>query len=141
VTAAIVPLDAHREVEDIELVCITPGEYDVVYVRHAGITVFRTPKVRIDFRLLAHPGLVLSRWYRVQDYRGGRVRAGRHSDIVRELSAVLGHRLRHDRIPATSLAGKVIRVRVCTVTTDSRQGGLAAMNRYSVIDRLLECAQ
>lgn len=138
-TATVVQLNAPRD--DIELVCIAPGEYDTVYVRHAGVTVFRTAKVRVDFRLLAHPGLLLSRWYRVQDFRAGRIRAGRHSDMVRELSAVLGQRLRHDRIPVGSLVGKVVRAHVCTVTVDSRQRQLAEVNRYSIIDRLLEGTQ
>jgi hypothetical protein len=36
-------------------------------------------------------------------HHAGRIRAGRHSGIVRELSAVLGWRLRHDRIPLSAL--------------------------------------
>ena len=120
-----------------DLVRVTPGEYAASYVRHAGVTVFTSPKVRVDLRLLTHPDLILSRWYRVTDYRGGRIRAGRHSDIVRELSAVLGRRVRHDRISVTALEGVVVNVEVCDVIQDRKQRKLAEVNRYSVVSRLL----
>jgi hypothetical protein len=44
-----------------DVVRVRPGEYVAVYVRHAGLVVFRTTKVRVDFRLAAHPDLILSR--------------------------------------------------------------------------------
>jgi hypothetical protein len=124
--------------EDVELVCIVPGDYTVVYAGHIGVEVFRTRKVRVDFIPLDHPGLTLSRWYRVKDYRGGRIQAGRSSDIVRELSAAMGRRLRHDRIPVSELEGKQLLARVRTVGADARQEELADCNRYSVIEKLLK---
>jgi len=123
--------------DDVELILLDPDDYDVIYQAHKGVSVFRGAKVRIDFQLMAHPDLILPRWYRVQDHRGGRIRAGRHSDIVRELSAALGRRIRHDRIPVGDLAGKVLRARVDTVKTDSRQQPLAQVNYYSVVTKLL----
>lgn len=124
-----------------DLVRVKPGDYLATYVRHAGLVVFRTAKMRVDFRLLAHPDLILSRWYRVQNGRGGRVRAGRHSDIVRELSAVLNRRVRHDRIPLESLKDVIVNVEVRDVVKDRKQDTLAEVNRYSAISRLKERAQ
>lgn len=125
-----------------DLVRVDPGEYLAVYARHVYMTVFRTAKkVRMDFKLVAHPDLVLPRWYPVRDYRGGRIHAGRHSDIVREISAVLGRRVRYDRIPVCNLENLILRVLVCDVVTDRKQDRLAEVNRYSVISRLLERVQ
>lgn len=121
-----------------DLVRLCPGEYSAVYVRHVGMAVFMTPKVRVDFQLLAHPGLIVPRWYRVGDYRAGRVRARPHSDIVRELSAVLGRRIRSDRIPVSALQDIVVRVEIRDVSEDRKQDKLAEVNRYSVISRLVE---
>ena len=124
-------------IPDEDIVRLTPGEYAAVYVGYTSLIVFRSPKVRVDFHLLDHPELILSRWYRVKDYRGGRLKAGRHSDIVRELSAVLGRRVRHDRITVGSLENIMVRVEVRDVIEDRKQDKLAEVNRYSVISRLI----
>lgn len=129
----VVPI---REMANEDCPLITPGEYLATYVQHTGVLVFGCPKVRVDLRLIVHPNVVLSRWYRVADHRG-RVRASRHSDIVRELSAVLGRRERCDRIPINALQGMLVRVFVNTVTKDHRQGRLADINRYSTIEKLI----
>jgi len=126
---------------DDDLVQVKAGEYLALYIRHAGMVVFRTAKMRVDFQLLAHPDLILSRWYRVQDWRAGRVRAGHHSDIVRELSAVLGRRIRHDRIPINCLENIIVTVDVHEVTSDRKQEKLAEVNCYSVISRIKERAE
>jgi hypothetical protein len=130
----VIPLDVAID----DLVCVDPGEYPVVYVRHIGVIVFRTAKIRVDFRLLPYPGLIVSRWYRVKGFRGGRIQAGRHSDIVREMSAVLGRRIRHDRIPVSSLENIAMRAVVREVVADRNQVALAPVNRYTVISRILE---
>jgi hypothetical protein len=124
-----------------ELVRVAAGNYSATYVRHVGMTVFRTAKLRVDFRLLAHPDLIVSRWYRVQDYRGGRIQAVRHGDLVRELSAVLGRRVRRDRIPVGDLKNVIVRAEVRDVIEDRKQDVLADVNRYSVISRLVEREQ
>jgi hypothetical protein len=41
-------------VHDDDLVRVASGEYLAVYVRHVGVTVFQTAKIRVDFRLLEH---------------------------------------------------------------------------------------
>lgn len=124
-------------VPDEDIVRLSPGEYAAVYVGHTSMIVFRSPKVRVDFHPLDHPELILSRWYRVKDYRGGRLKAGRHSDIVRELSAVLGRRVRCDRITIGALENMVVRVEIRDVIEDRKQDKLAEVNRYSVISRLV----
>jgi hypothetical protein len=121
-----------------DFVLVRPGEYTAVYIGHKGCFIFRERKLRVDFRLVEHLDLVLQRWYRVVDYRGGRIRAIRSSDLVRELSAISNRRIRHDRIPIADFEGKVVRVEVRTVRTDSRQRKLATVNEYSVIARVLE---
>lgn len=131
----VVPI---REFDNEELPLVTPGEYQATYVRHQGVVVFGSPKVRVDMRLIVHPDIVLSRWYRVSDHRGSRVKASRHSDIVREISAATGRRVRCDRIPVNALQGILVRVTVRTVTTDYRQSRLADINRYSGIEKLIE---
>jgi hypothetical protein len=132
----VIALDDYRGDECAQRPLIEPGDYDVVYERHAGVTMFeRATKVRVYFRLLAHPGITLERWYPVQSYKG-RISAPAHSDIVRELSVVLNQRVRHDRIPVASLANHVIVAEVKTVTHDRRQRALDPINQYSVISRL-----
>lgn len=137
----VVYLDGHGGNESDELARVSPGEYLACYSRHAGTVVFGSPKLRLDMRLVEHPDIVLSRWYRVQDSRGGRIRASRHSDLVRELSAVLGMRVRADRVPVTQLKGLVVRIDVQTIMTDYRQQRLADVNQYSGIARLIERVQ
>lgn len=121
-----------------ELVLVAPGEYLARYVRHRGLVIFRTTKLRVDFRLLDYPQpVILARWYRVIDFRGGRIRAARSSDLVRELQGVLDRRVRPDRVPIAALADHDVNVEVRTVTTDRRQNTLKEINFYSVIERVL----
>jgi len=130
----IIPI---REMAYEDLLLVSPGEYQATYVRHQGALVFGCPKVRVDLRLIVHPDIVLSRWYRVSDFRGGRVKASRHSDIVRELSAVTGRRVRCDRIAIGELQGMLVSAAVRTVATDFRQSRLADINKYSSIEKLI----
>jgi hypothetical protein len=124
--------------QDFELPApLLTGEYGAIYVKHQGCFIFRTAKLRVDFRLLEHPEIILARWYRVNDFRGGRIRAGRHSDLVREVSTVLGQRVRHDRIPVSLLAEKCVRVELRTVMRDQRQNALADVNHYNTIERII----
>lgn len=125
------------------LVRVEPGLYVVTYVRHVRAMLFgkakkSIPKVRIDFRLAAHPDLIVPRWYRVHSHERGRIMAGTRSDIVRELQAALGKRIRTDliQLSITELKGKYITVVIRDTKTDARQRKLAAINYYSVIDEL-----
>ncbi len=118
------------------LVLLKPGVYTGLYVRHEGRHVFQRLKLEVLFRLMEHPDLVLPRWYHVTHYKG-RVSAPKHSDLVRELSAVLGQRVRHDRISVASIANIIVDVEVSTVKRDSRPQPLDPVNQYSVISRVM----
>jgi hypothetical protein len=107
-----------------------------VYADHVGYQIFRTCKLRVSFKLLEHPEIVLHRWYRVNTFKGRVSTRYPTSDLVRELSAVLGTRIRCDRIPVTLLANTPVQVEVKTVQQDHRQISLAPVNQYSVIARV-----
>lgn len=118
-----------------ELVLVAPGNYTAVYVGHVGMFVFRGAKLKVMFRLYEHPDLVLPRWYRVTTCKG-RVSAPVHSDLVREVSAALNQRVRHDRIPVASLENIPVRVLVRTVEKDREQNQINPVNAYSVVSKL-----
>lgn len=119
-----------------ELLLLRPGRYTAVYESHRGLYTFmKVPKLVVMFRLIDHAELVLPRWYRVTGFRG-RVSAPAHSDLVREISAVLLQRVRHDRIPISSLANVPVYITAKTVTEDAKQRPLAEVNQYSVIESL-----
>jgi hypothetical protein len=114
---------------------LKPGPYTAVYEAHRGMMIFRTPKLEVQFRLLEHPAIVLSRWYRVTTFKN-RISAPVQSDVVREIQAVLNRRVRNDRIPLELLKGVVVSVDVKLVTTDKEQKSLASINYYNVIGRV-----
>lgn len=122
--------------ESQQAVLLKPGTYLAVYVRHRGQFVFRQVKLRVDFRLVEHAEIVLPRWYRITGYKQRISAASAHSDIVREVSAVLGTRVRRDRIPLASLANVVVNVEVDTVKVDQKQELLHETGQYSVITRV-----
>ena len=132
-SATVIAFPADEAPEALHLVA--PGRYSATYIGHQGMTIYRTPKVRVSFRLMEHPYIVLDRWYRVNSYRN-RIKARASSDLVRELSAGLNRRIRPDRVPVGELKGIIVCVRVRTVTTDHRQSELHSVNHYSVIEAL-----
>jgi hypothetical protein len=118
-------------------ILVEPGEHLAIYIRHERESMFQGTKLRVIFRLQDDRPILLSRWYPVVAGKGGRIAARPHSDIVREIQAVLGRRVRrYDRLEISELAGLVVRVDVRTVTVDQRQRPLAPVNQYSVIARL-----
>lgn len=118
---------------------VTPGEYTGVYVRHVGMTIFRVQKLCVYFQLVEHPEIVLPRWYCVKSWRG-RVRAGPHSDLVRELSAIQSRRVRADRVTLEWFERVYVTMTVRDVVVDRKQNPLDSVNQYSVIDRLIRRA-
>lgn len=118
-----------------ELILVDPGNYTAVYAGHLGMFVFRGAKLKVMFRLSDRPNLVLPRWYRVTTYKG-RVSAPVHSDLVREISAALNQRVRHDRIPVALLEDIPVRVLVRTVEKDREQHQINPVNAYSVVSKL-----
>jgi hypothetical protein len=118
---------------------IEPGAYQAVYEGHRPFKIFngKALKLQVDFRLIEHAQIVLPRFFPIRNHASGRISAGRHSDLVRELSAVLGRRVRADRIPISDLSGLLLDVLVRDVVTDHRQRPLAPVNRYSIIAQLV----
>jgi hypothetical protein len=130
------------ETDAVDLPRIEPGVYQACYLSHHDFRVLgrgRAPtlKVAAEFQLIDRPAIVLTRWYRVKGRVGGRYHAGAHSDLVREVSAALNQRVRANRVPISSLKGLVLMVEVRDVERDHRQRDLAAVNRYSVIARIV----
>jgi hypothetical protein len=114
------------------------GEYGALYVAQSGLLhLSHGENCASIFRLMEHPDLILRRWYRVIDFRAGRIRGQQHSDIVREVSAALGVRIRHDRIPISLLQDVPVRIEIATVTRDRSQKDLATINQYSTIQRII----
>ena len=126
---------AHQDEEVVGLPLIAPGPYTATYVRHEGVQIFKVRKVRVLFRLLEHPGIELERWYLVQSFKG-RISAPVRSDIVCEVQAALGRKIRHDQVPLASLKGIVVAVTVKTVVINHRQREHKDVNRYSVIESM-----
>ena len=116
----------------LDPVLVEPGSYTALYAGHRGLEVFRSRKLQVLWQLTEHPDLCLPRYYRVACYKP-RIIAPASSDIMREVSAVLGPRIRRDQIPVASLGGIPARVIVETVTVDHHQRELAEVNRYSII--------
>lgn len=127
-------MDAATSDADIPVI-LQPGAYTAIYTGHRGMVIFKTPKLEVQFRLLEHPDIVLSRWYRVTAYKG-RISAPVQSDLVREIQATLNRRVRHDRIPLDLLKTIPVSVEVKLVTTDKQQEELAPINTYNVIARV-----
>ena len=137
-TATVIPLRPQSD----ELVLVVEGDYAARFVGYKRVTIFRTVKVRADFELVDYSTqtrrVIVSRWYRVSIGRDGRIRAGRNSAIVRELSAALGRRVRCDRVPIEALGDvDLLRIRVRTVKRDRDNEPLADVNLYSTVERLL----
>jgi hypothetical protein len=117
---------------------VTPGEYSALYLRHVRMEYRRSVRVRVDFQLLAHPGLTVSRYYPVDSCRGGLIRAKACSDLVRELQVVAGHHLRGDRIYlAGILKGVQLQVLVVDVVKDADNQPLSEVNIYSKVRKIV----
>lgn len=124
---------------------IPAGDYQAIYLSHETAFMFKTPKVFVHFRIHGgdHDGVKLYRAYRVKELRGRPRKGGgiklRHSqELYRQfVRMVSGQVERPDRISLQRLRGCLLKVRVRTVTKDSRQRELPPALQYSVIDEML----
>jgi len=126
--------------EEFEISKLPEGHYSLAYASHRIIRIFQRDALRIDFKPYERPGAMLHAWYRIAGHAGGRIQASRSSRLVRDLSAVLGHRVRPDRVPVTALRGIAVVGRVALVQIDHRQQQLAKINQYCVVAELLSRA-
>lgn len=116
---------------------VEPGEYQAVYIGHRGLSMYRGRKLVVWWRILEHAEILLPRYYRVLTYQP-RISAPASSDIMREVAAALGRRIRRDQIPVASLAeAPPVRVDVRTVVRDRSQRDLPEVCTYSVISRVI----
>jgi hypothetical protein len=123
---------------------VAAGEYLGVFVAGRRCTVFATkrPALELLFELVSTAadasvpeGTRLSMWCRLG--AGGRIPAS--SKWARTWKLVAGRRpSRGERRMTTSiLRGKLLRLAVRTVATDTLQHELAPINCYSVVDRVI----
>lgn len=126
-------------------ILIDPGEYDLAFQFHRTLYLFgRAPKIACYFSIVTqgrHFGVQLARWYNVKTLngkqrKGGAFKVGWHSDFVREYAAIFGLPPRLDRISTEEFRRAVVRGRVDTVTTDSKQRQIPEPLRYSIIAEL-----
>ena len=124
-------------------VLVNPGEYAAVFVtvhKHA-LFAKKRPALELIFELVTDPAgnaipeeTRLSMWCRLGPNGG----IPPSSKWARTWELVAGRRLRHgERHTSGILREKMLRVLVRTVTKDTLQQDLAAVSRYSVIDRVL----
>jgi len=126
---------------------ITPGEYDLVYVRHETARMFkgRAHKLTMLFRIVTMGEFFeaeLPRYYNVQNVarkrkKNGNFKVGLKCDFIREYYTLFPGRItRRDRIPMSPFKGSIITGRVITVK-EARGRPIPTELQYSRIDQLL----
>lgn len=143
--ASVVPLH-EVEIEGDRPVLIAPGEYELAFQWHRTLYLFgRAPKVACYFKVMTmgpHFEMILPRYYNAKTLsskprKGGAFKVGWHSDFLREYAALFGLPARLDRISTEAFKTAIVRGRVETVTTDSKQRQIPEPLRYSVIVELI----
>ena len=120
---------------------IPEGVYEGVFVRQEMAVVFKCPKIFIYFRIteLGHyHGIELFRAYRVnaksKPGKSPKMTLKPRSELLRMIQRVSGDKIRRDRASLSVLRGKILRLKVRTVTKDYRQRDLPEFDHYSVIE-------
>ncbi len=119
-------------------------DYKTAYLFHG-----RAPKVLVYFQIMTFgPSFetVLPAYYVVRGLRGkakrrGRFDVGLKSRLARDLAAMLERRPPLTYIPAEDVQTRFYWVEVRTVATDSLQNEIPTGARYSVVDRVVGCAE
>ena len=126
---------------------ITPGNYDLVYVRHETARMFKgkAHKLIMHFRIVTMGEFFeaeLPRYYNVMNVapkrkKNGNFKAGLKCDFLREYCTLFPGRLnRRDRIPMSPFKGSIILGKVITVK-EARGRPIPTELQYSRIDQLL----
>jgi hypothetical protein len=120
---------------------IPEGVYEGVFVRYEMAVVFKCPKIFIYFRVTElgqYHGLELFRAYRVTTQprpgKSAKLILKPRSELLRMIQRLSGEKVRRDRASLSRLRGKVLRLKVRTVTKDYRQRDLPEFDQYSVIE-------
>lgn len=125
---------------------IPEGIYEAVYVRHQTHHLTFGPKVEIVFRITSfgpYNGALISGWYNVKKLKskpskGGGIVLSRHSKLVNELFRVLDSQVKLRKLSLVQLKPLLLKIKVRTVKTNSRQKELHKTLQYSVVDSILE---
>lgn len=120
---------------------IPEGVYEGVFVKHEIATVFKCQKIFVYFRITQlgpYYGLELFRAYRVNTQtrpgKSAKLILKPRSELLRMIQHISGENIRRDRASLSVLKGKILRLKVRTVTKDYRQRDLPEFNQYSVIE-------
>lgn len=142
--ADVVPIN-DAQIEGERPVLIEPGEYELAFQHHKTLYLFgRAPKIACYFNIVTQGkyfGVQLARWYNAKTLKskprkGGAFSVGWHSDFVREYAAIFGLPPRLDRFSTEAFKTAIVRGKVETVTTDSKQRRIPDVLRYSIIKEL-----
>ena len=126
------------------LVLISPGIYEAIYLGHETFKGSFGPKLKITFRIVT-PGhyfeSIVAGWYNLKATsekpgKRGKAIASRHSKFTTELLRVLEVKQKPSRISPAQLRGKILEITVRTVKTNSRQKAYTEIQTYSVVDSI-----
>lgn len=123
---------------------IPDGVYEAVYLRCESANVFTCSKVFVYFRITElgqYHGQVLYRPYRAHAVskmgKSAKFMLKPRSELLRMLRKIGGENIRRDRASLSVLVGKVLKIKVRTVTKDYRQRDLPEHDQYSVIEDVM----
>lgn len=131
---------------------IEPGKYDLVYLHHETVFMFKkAAKLVIWFRVVTQGkyfGIKVPRFYNVnriigKPQKNGGFKVGRRSDFFHEYDRLFhAPDRRLDRIPVHGRFSKVIIVgRIDVVKQNYKQRDVSEASRYSVVRELIEVKQ
>lgn len=123
---------------------IPEGTYEGVYSRCESKVVFKCPKVFVYFRITQlgpYYGQELYRPYRAhtasKTSKSAKLILKPRSELLRMVRKIGGENIRRDRASLSVLSGKVLKLKVRTVTKDYRQRDLSEYDQYSVIEDVM----
>ena len=140
--------DAHFSVTDDLLPKIKAGVYDLAYVEHETVRMFkgRAHKLIMWFRIVTfgdHFEVVLPRYYNVQNVarkrtKNGSFKAGMKSDFLREYCTLFPNPIkRRDRISMSPFRQSIVRGKISSVK-EARGRDIPSELQYSRIEQLIE---
>jgi len=122
---------------------IPEGVYEGVFVRQEMAVVFKCPKIFVYCRITElgqYHGVELFRAYRLNNHsrpgKSPKLILKPRSELLRMIQHVSGEKVRRDRASLSVLRGKILRLKVRTVTKDYRQRNLPEFDQYSVIEEI-----
>ncbi|MDC0178332.1 hypothetical protein OAI75_00855 [Woeseiaceae bacterium] len=136
---------AAKDVQEMGLVLVPPGEYQLAFMGQETKYIFRSQKLYMHFRIVdfgPHFEKKVTRYYGVRiigkPRKSGRFKAGWHSDLMTEYVSLFG-RLpkRTSEIPITPYKKHILLGRVETVTNNRVRRPYPELLHYSRVAELL----